>query len=415
MSVFKRIRNGQPSETYFIKFLHKGKQKYIKTPFTNKLEAERHQAKLIQALDKEGWSALDTIQPPRAEPVPHTTIAELIQHYRAEAPGNREIAANTIKTNIYALYNILRTAGRVTIPDEEDEPHADKHYAHLTTAVLNASLIVDYKKAVTARAMDLADEDIEAAQSLYRSANSILRTARSIFAHTLMDYYQDQKLNLPDLKPFLDRSGFIKVRKIEYNPAPDPLLHKTLHVELPKLEATELNCYLAIWLTIGFGLRKAEIGALTPFHFHLIDNRPTVILAGIKAKNKEIGARIGCQHDAWEKLLPHIIAAQKANQPYLLTGSRTDRTWDTFRRVSAWMRALGWETQKTIHEFRAWSGSKIAEAHGFLAARDFMRHGTQNTTEQYYGRYIRSIIPHTPLRIPTLLAPQIMQLQEANA
>ncbi len=53
------------------------------------------------------------------------------------------------------------------------------------------------------------------------------------------------------------------------------------------------------------------------------------------------------------------------------------------------MGELGWQTQKRIHELRAWAGSKVLERYGVYEASQFLRHKDVRTTQKYYLRYIQ--------------------------
>jgi integrase len=98
--------------------------------------------------------------------------------------------------------------------------------------------------------------------------------------------------------------------------------------------------------------------------------------------------------EEWWRRLQAIRAEQLsiANgdpDPFVLTGHQTERTEDVFRRVSAWMRKLGWKTEKTIHEFRAYVGSKVAMEFGIETASMFLTHADITTTLRFYGRYMK--------------------------
>lgn len=401
MNAFKRTRHGRESATYYIRYEYKGRAILKKTPYTNAEQALAWGRAHRSALDKTDHAeiklALDRAR--YRKPIADTTIGQITTAYAQLAPL-REISPTTAILNVNALHNILRAAG-VAARGSESAASITK---------LNADLIDQYKTATLRRAQQT--EDDSQAQSAYRSANSILRQARSIFTPELVDHYRrKQNLNLPDLDPFLKTPGFERVAKTEYHAAPDPLITKTF-AALDALHPTDPNAYLAIWLTVGFGLRKSETAAVTPHSFHDIAGR-TVLRLVRRFKNDEHIITIPCQLDAWQRLAPQVAAALAAGRAHLLQGTKTERTEETFRRISAWMRTLGWDTQKTHHEFRAWAGCQIAMKHGLLAARDFLRHASITTTEKYYGRYIRQQIPHIPLQLPTATTPTILNQAQA--
>lgn len=68
---------------------------------------------------------------------------------------------------------------------------------------------------------------------------------------------------------------------------------------------------------------------------------------------------------------------------------RSDR-W--CRRLCRWMRGLGWETDKLIHELRAYCGSLIYRESP-LAAMRFLRHKSITVSERHYVRYAQTSTP----------------------
>ena len=168
--------------------------------------------------------------------------------------------------------------------------------------------------------------------------------------------------------------------------------------------------YRAIWLAIGFGLRKSEIAAARRDWFHQVDG-VMYCRGDALAKNHkypEIRAQLG----AWPKLEP--VLRDHAPDAPILTGTATERNEDTFRRISEWMRTLGWETQHHIHEFRAWAGCQIAMAaggRGLLDAMVFMRHASYATTEKYYGHHMKIKLGEVQLSLPTIapFAPAVVR------
>lgn len=124
-------------------------------------------------------------------------------------------------------------------------------------------------------------------------------------------------------------------------------------------------------------------------------------------RNPEIRWQLG----AWEKLAPFLDPL--APDAYVLDGTLTERQDLTFRRISEWMRILGWETQHHIHEFRAWAGCQIAMApggRGLLDAMVFMRHASFQTTEKYYGHHLKLKLSEVKLALPVVreFAPTIL-------
>jgi integrase len=97
--------------------------------------------------------------------------------------------------------------------------------------------------------------------------------------------------------------------------------------------------------------------------------------------------------DPYWKLLNRRIDQQNwrgNGDELVLVGHVTERTDETFRRISAWMRALGWKTQKTNHALRAYSGSLIAMKFGIYRASAWLRHKSIKVTESAYSHFVGS-------------------------
>jgi len=132
-------------------------------------------------------------------------------------------------------------------------------------------------------------------------------------------------------------------------------------------------------------------------------------------KNKKRTLEVLVQLDAWQHLGP-IIEALPA-KAFVLHGHETERTSDVFRRISGWMKSLGWETTHHIHELRAWAGSYIADhaaGDGIRSAQIFLRHASYATTEKFYGHHRKQQLAKVKLTIPQVQQPAAAAAVPAN-
>jgi integrase len=88
-----------------------------------------------------------------------------------------------------------------------------------------------------------------------------------------------------------------------------------------------------------------------------------------------------------EKAVTALSAVRKKDGRCL-----SDTSLEWARRLNGWMRGLGWNTQKKMHELRAYVGSLIYRKDP-MAAMKFLRHKTIRQTEQAYVRYGSSAEP----------------------
>ena len=261
-------------------------------------------------------------------------------------------------------------------------------------SILDGDLVFNYRTEVTRRAIkDRATAaDLERTQ---RSANSCLRQARALFSDHMLEYYRIKAgLLLPDLAGFRSAPGFRGTVKTDYQPPSDELIRTTLE-ELEVTRDLHPERYLACWLAIGFGLRKSEVSALKGNCFLEINGRHHVEIRAVSCrdgesdltKNGTRAPRIPVANGAW----PHLQTLIEPVPPgaYLIGGTATYRTETLFREVNAWLREVGFKTQKGFHELRAYAGCQVALRDGLLAASKWLRHESITTTQQFYGRYLK--------------------------
>jgi integrase len=330
-------------------------------------------------------------------PASVTTLGQVFTIYRKFIGPDRPAAA-TIELNIHALGQILREVlGQVDVPA-------------LPVSACTAELLWKWKE--LKRAAASAADDDERTLQILRSANSRLRQARSIFSSNedLRTFYRqsaavhDIAIELPDcIAAFCAEAPFGDCSKDEYHAPSDQIIARTFESlqALGKSESPDdLNMYRAVWLAIGCGLRKSEIAIARNSWFANVNG--TIFCRGdVLAKNKKF-PEVRVQLGAWDRLRSHIEGKDPA--AYVLAGTLTERSDITFRRLSEWMRGLGWQTTHHIHEFRAWAGCQIAMAPGndIRAAQTFLRHASFGTTEKYYGHHLKIRLQEVRLNIPTV-------------
>jgi len=84
----------------------------------------------------------------------------------------------------------------------------------------------------------------------------------------------------------------------------------------------------------------------------------------------------------------------------MIEGSDTYREEDLFRGIGSWLRKLGWETRKTNHALRAYSGSQVAMKYGIYDAQAWLRHSTVKVTEDSYSQIRERLQARQPGRHP---------------
>ncbi len=383
--IFKRIRNGQESKYWYCKVVFQGRQIPRCTNYTNRTDAERFERTLRKALAGEREQAVAALDASRLRAAASTvTIGQVVEAF-GQAPG--DWTPQTRRGYTGGLRCVIETA-----------LGEDPAWTERPVSVLTGDLVYRYRQAVLREA---AGADAARTAQLSRSANTALRSARALFAPALIEYYRrTAQLSLPDLSEFRTAPGFRGVAKEDYRIPSDDLIRRTME-DLERTRQSHPDRYAAIWLALGFGLRRSEAAAVRAGWFITVGGRVhlelrEVIQPGTPAqtsaatKNGQVCPRIPVANGAWAHLEP-IVSARKPEQHVLAPdGHATYRGDDLFDDLSGWLRTLGWETDKAFHEFRALAGCWVAMRDGLLVARDWLRHSSVTTTEKHYGRYVRT-------------------------
>lgn len=311
-----------------------------------------------------------------------SSVQDVIQVYLHHAT----VAPRTARNNVLALSQIVRTVLGLKPAD-----------CPLTK--LDASLVRAFQTAMVRRycaESGRAESQRDATERALCSSRSFIQQARSLFAPSRgwPELYAKCGLTIPDsissfmscpLQGSLARSGF--------SPPSDEVIQRTIEAfrQPHGKTKTERDAFVGFWFALGAGLRRREVARLRWEQVVLRDGQPW-ISGGIGKDGLPIEVPI--QLSCWEVISRYA----RRSGPVLLT--RGDR-WA--RLISARMAALGWRTQKRLHELRAYIGSLIYAVSPISAMR-FLRHKSIRTTERFYVRYqTAALIPQVQLCAPSAI------------
>ena len=248
-----------------------------------------------------------------------------------------------------------------------------KHYLEKSPDISTASMLVK------CRATDLTDQ--ERKQALAKAAtsgSSMLNQARSVFRAAMLEVYEEAGLKLPATihEWRKGRREALQGKAADYMRPSDELIARTF-ATMEGLRETDPVAWRAWWLCVGTGLRgRSEATAAEWSWWQVVDGVPWLVTDFVGKGGEQITVPVLAQ--AAERLGP------ERGEGLILAGDA-----GVFERLSGAMRALGWETEKTIHEVRKFVGSKIAEQEGVLAAAQFLRHKDGGATlMKHYARYL---------------------------
>jgi integrase len=358
-TIFKRVNS--KSAPYYIR-LQRGKKRYKQSLETSIQLPAVDRAKLyIDSIFEQKWEIIAQVKARHHV----ATLEQVLEIYRR----SHGIARRSAMNNELAMLSIFKRTR-----SKEPDPKL------IRLDAVNKNLAIEYQD-LTAAEYCKSQEDAaayrEARDRAYRSSRSTINQARSIFSrradNDMIARYKEAGLVIPECV-----INFLEVRlrgrptKREYNQPDDAVIEETFK-KIEQFAEDDPDVYRAFWLAVGAGLRRGEIQRVRWEHFVARDGIMW-ISGGIGKDGQQIEVPI--QDKAWKKL------ESKEKTGFVL---RTRHLWWA-KRLNAWMRGLGWNTEKKMHELRSYVGSLIYRKSP-QAAMKFMRHKSIKVTEEYYVRY----------------------------
>jgi len=161
------------------------------------------------------------------------------------------------------------------------------------------------------------------------------------------------------------------------------------------------NLFLAIGHELVFGLRIREMAQAKWNWWTTRQGYP--VLDGQAAVKNGSGIVQVRAVDPYFNIMRTRVEAngwRGQDDDYIITGTMTYRTDDIFRAVTDWMKNQGWQTKKTNHALRAYTGSQIAMKYGIYEAQTWLRHSGVKVTESHYSHFVRKFKPANPDDLP---------------
>jgi len=379
MGTFKRktSKAGEPvtrSKFWSYKFEWNKKQILRSTIFTDRDEARRAMRNHQLALERGRYDIADTLRKRSAQRV--TTIKEILEAYT----DPRAPIESKLRTRV-ACANGLRNALR-RVHGQAANVEA------MSVSALNPSFVEKYFNDATSRANSAGDQ--ARAASFKRTASSVLRQALSVFSPAAQRHYRGHGFELPDIAAVqrsVKECRFRRVPRHEYVSASEEVVNAVL-AAWEQLE--DRDVFLAVGHALSYGLRKNEI-AQAKWGWHVQqDGQPFLVTVDVNVKDH--GGRLSIRAvDPWYTTMMKRVAERGwrgSDDDYIIHGTDYYRTWDLFRIIAAWMRGLGWRSQKAIHGLREYTASQLALQYDIWTASTWLRHKYVTVTQGHYCGFV---------------------------
>lgn len=394
LSEWKLYRD--PEATYSCKFSWQGKQRLLDTRMRSLRDAEQFERRALEALAK-GRS--DVLAKAMLRQPDNATLAQIWQAY-PEIATQQGVQPAVARQNLNSLALLIRRGSDLADGAE---------VGHFGLDALTAEIVYRFKAASLARLAGKPEDEIASGR---RTANSILRQAKSVFTPHAREFYTIAKgVKLPaSILEFSKAPGFADTIKRDYRIPSDKILKATFADLETRVRTEDVQVYIAAWMALGFGLRRSEIAAARVGWFVesegkvRLELRSTIVRNSTtektSTKNGEQCPIVDPANGVMAKLAP--LLKDRSPEEYLIaTDKVAERTVDVFERLTAWLRGHGWETEKATHELRAYGGCQVAMRDGIEAASKWLRHSSILVTQRHYGRYLRPVVTDKALRIPS--------------
>ena len=329
---------------------------------TNDLTEAKKRAKvLLEMIRAEKWTELEGAKARSG----WATLPQVIEKYLETA------TIRTKKRNVAMLRHLLKLAGK--------DPEG-------STVQLGGHTVWQFQQALVKAAGEDAVKRIRAE----RSANSILRQARSVFAAPVMPAYHD--LTLPDLDGFL-KAAKLKAPAVQYVAPPADVIAR-ISADYPALKAADPGSYAAFLLGAFLGLRNGEAAASEwswveqdgeGRSWLRLATRPHWKTKTARGRDVEIPAGVLSELRAVREA---VVDGVRADGKFLIPAPHeTERSVRVFRRLNAWLRARGLTVQMTpkgFYELRKYFTNRAAwDAGAYRAAR--AAGNSPAVVERYYA------------------------------
>jgi integrase len=385
---------------------HDGRREWFQLGTANKTEAAKKAAAVYASLRHKGWAPTLVEFKQRAVPkAADPTIGELFAAIRPVSRANRATL-----TGYFGKFRKIAADVNGLVPAKDRfDYHGDGNAAwHKKVEAIRLSTVTPDKVQKWIRDFVSPHEKVpDQLRRAKNSANAYLRLGRSLFSEDIRKSLKD--FPLPNPGPFDGVQPF-EQGSMRYLSQIDPAaLFTAAKKELAKDQPQE---FMILLLGLVCGLRRNEIDKLLWSSIDFTNGYVRVEATRYFQPKRETSiGRIAVEKEYMGLLEKHH---SKSTSEFVIesrNAPRMDSTYPHYRadkefgKLSAWLRAKGFQDRKPIHTLRKEYGRIINEQHGIFQASRLLRHAGIQITAAHYADDRRRLTPNLELASPTANTP----------
>ncbi len=382
----KLVSDPRWAGSYGCRIQAQGRREFFPLRTSNKSAAATKAARIYTDVAALGWDAAIAKHRPDEKRTKGALTGDLIREVSALA----KVRPATLASNLSAFRRIVASVSKIDATKGRFARCGNGRGAWLAAvdavplAKITPSAVEAWKLAFASRSAN----DENKARSARNTANSTLRSAKSLFSKRLLRFI-GPKMELPSPLPF-DGVEFFPRQSMRYVSTIN--VQKVIAEAGTQLATTDSEAFKAFILCLFAGLRRNEADKL---RWSSVDLDAGFIRIETHEHFAPKAETSLAEIPLDAEVIP-ILRGMKAKAPqaeYVLEGvnPKTSLTWrpyradETFTRLGAWLKTQGVNSRTPLHTLRKEAGSLICQKDGLFAASRFLRHADVAITAQHYA------------------------------
>jgi len=395
------VRDGEVIQdtNFYVRVQYQGHRHLFDTGEADKASACRAAAIIYKSILANGWDQAISDNAEilgKARKIPKVessgTVGALIRTYEGIST-TQESSRLSYSRAIRKIYADINNVPKGRKHDSRRGGH--KTWIELVDSLALSSVTpdkaIDWKQAM----LRAAGNDAQRRRVIV-TVNSLIRNAKSLFSRRLLPHIKE-RMPLPEILPF---------EGVPLDTAPSTRYRSRINAQdVLKAAREELledhpECYLIVCLALQCGLRRAEIDNLLWRSVDLIrrvvhveSNEYYRLKSEDSQGEVDIGKSFYGELKEFKKRATGEFVIESDTPASVHRSSGAYRCQEHLEFVTGWLRGVGVNVDRPLHELRKEVGSVIAQEHGIFAASRFLRHSDIRITSNYYVDKKQTIVP----------------------